>query len=311
MKRYDIMGLLLAAAVGFAVPGWAVAQEGGAVKGEKDLALRGDAVCTRCHDEESAVPEVLRIGQTRHGTVADLRTPTCTTCHGDSPTHIDKPEGVDERPRTDVVFTADSPNTVVERNAVCQSCHEGGERILWVGSTHEQNDVACASCHKVHDGDDKVRDKVAQSEVCFTCHKQQRAQLDRPSRHPIPEGQVACSDCHNPHGSNGRALMVRNTVNDTCFQCHMEKRGPFIWNHQPVTEDCTLCHDPHGTTVENLLKWRRPFLCEQCHEPRSHRGAVAQIGEPFTSGRGCANCHTNIHGGNHPADESGSRSFRQ
>ena len=311
MRMHLGIGPMLALVLGLAVPGWAVAQEGGAAKAEKDLALRGDAVCTRCHDEESAVPEILRIGRTKHGTTADLRTPTCTSCHGESPTHIDKPEGVEERPKTDVVFGKGSTNSATEQNARCLACHQGGERVLWVGSTHEQNDVACSSCHQVHSDHDKARDKQAQTEVCFACHKEQRAQINRPYRHPIPEGMVSCSNCHNPHGSNGPALMVRHTVNDTCYQCHMEKRGPFLWNHQPVTEDCALCHDPHGTTIENLLKWRRPFLCEQCHEPSSHRGSVAQAGEYYTAGRGCANCHTNVHGGNNSLNDSGSRSFRR
>jgi predicted CXXCH cytochrome family protein len=100
----------------------------------------------------------------------------------------------------------------------------------------------------------------------------------------------------------------------------MEKRGPNIWNHQPVTEDCTICHNPHGTTVNKMLKVRVPFLCQQCHEPTSHRGQIPQVGLPGTGGggtgsanvlmaRGCLNCHTNIHGGNSPTDSSRSRAF--
>ena len=58
-------------------------------------------------------------------------------------------------------------------------------------------------------------------------------QVSRPSRHPIPEGLVACSDCHNAHGSVGPKMMVRDNVNDTCYTCHMEKRGPFVRTHQP------------------------------------------------------------------------------
>lgn len=40
----------------------------------KDMALKGDAVCTRCHGVDEEYP-VLAIGQTKHGTVADKRTP--------------------------------------------------------------------------------------------------------------------------------------------------------------------------------------------------------------------------------------------
>jgi hypothetical protein len=52
----------------------------------KDLVLRGDATCTACHDEDSDSP-VLSIGKTRHGTAADARTPTCTSCHGEGNGH--------------------------------------------------------------------------------------------------------------------------------------------------------------------------------------------------------------------------------
>ena len=49
----------------------------------KDLVLKGDAQCTRCHGADAESP-VLAIGKTKHGTVADGRTPTCTSCHGAS-----------------------------------------------------------------------------------------------------------------------------------------------------------------------------------------------------------------------------------
>jgi DmsE family decaheme c-type cytochrome len=160
-----------------------------------------------------------------------------------------------------------------------------------------------------------VRDKLTQPEVCFACHKVQRAEVNRPSRHPIREGLVSCSDCHNPHGSVGRAMVLRDSVNDTCYACHMEKRGPFVRTHQPVQEDCANCHNPHGTTAPNLLKQRSPFLCQQCHEPTSHRGNVASLTGSSTGAntlaRGCLNCHTNIHGTNNAGNISNERTFRR
>ena len=180
---------------------------------------------------------------------------------------------------------------------------------------HATSDVSCTSCRQVHTRRDPVRDKVAQSEVCFACHKQQRAQIDRPSRHPIREGKVTCSDCHNPHGGAGEKMLARDNVNDTCYQCHAEKRGPFVRSHQPVQENCVTCHNPHGTTNDNLLKARAPFLCQQCHEPTSHRGYFPNLAgtstHANTAARGCLNCHTNIHGTNNPANISNERTFRR
>src|SRR5687767_15887725 len=62
--------------------------------------------------------------------------------------------------------------------------------------------------------------------------KEQRVQVNRSHHHPIEEGKVACSDCHNPHGSAGAKMLVRDSVVDTCYTCHMEKRGPFVRTHQ-------------------------------------------------------------------------------
>jgi len=139
--------------------------------------------------------------------------------------------------------------------------------------------------------------------------------MNRPSHHPVPEGKMGCSDCHNGHGSVGPKLMKRDSVVETCYTCHMEKRGPFVHNHEPVGDDCSLCHNPHGTVTENLLKARPPFLCHQCHTP--HGGFIPQLlgsqatpnaatmtGKSttnLTQGRGCLNCHTQVHGTNNPS----------
>ena len=43
-------------------------------------------------------PNVLHIGQTKHGTLADGRTPTCTNCHDESAAHIKGEAGAKNRP---------------------------------------------------------------------------------------------------------------------------------------------------------------------------------------------------------------------
>lgn len=286
-----------------------------ALSADKDLVLKGDAKCTQCHDESDS-PKLLSIGKTKHGTKADGRTPTCTSCHGASEQHINNPGGGSNRPKPSVVYGEKTKTPVADRNAACLSCHSGTTRMFWSGSIHEQQAVACTSCHQVHTAHDKVRDKLTQQEKCFTCHKEKRAEINRPSRHPTKEGKVTCSDCHNPHGSAGPKLMLRDTVVDTCYSCHADKRGPFLWNHQPVTEDCAICHNPHGTTTPKMLKQRMPFLCQECHEPGSHQGMSAStdpkapgIQRELSIGRSCVNCHTTIHGGNSPANSSMVRSL--
>ena len=289
----------------------------GAQQPRKDMVLNGDAQCTRCHNEGDEYP-VLAIAKTKHGTMADARTPSCTSCHGASETHINRPANATERPKPDRTFGKHSKTPMAERSGACLACHQGTKRMDWQLSAHATRDVACSSCHKIHSGFDPVRDKATQTDTCFTCHKEQRVQMNRPVHHPVPEGAMACSSCHNVHGGNPKQL-VRDSVTETCFTCHMEKRGPFVHNHPPVQEDCTICHQPHGTTIASLLKARPPYLCQECHSHTSHPSQAGTLpGGRTTSNsllgsvaRGCLNCHTNIHGSNSTQNSATSGRFRR
>jgi DmsE family decaheme c-type cytochrome len=279
-------------------------------------ALAKDAVCTVCHNESWRVP-VLSIYQTRHGNRADPRAPTCQTCHGSSDAHQKDPGGT----RPDVVFGAKHGSTPEDQTQACLTCHKSGNRTYWSGSTHQFRELVCSNCHVVHTPNDRALAKITQPDVCFECHKTQRAQAHLISTHPILVGKTACSDCHNPHGSTAPKLMAKDTINETCYTCHAEKRGPFLWEHSSVVDDCTNCHTPHGSTKPALLKARVPWLCQECHS--GDHGAQVNSGanlpggnvttingqQPLgsqspraqTNARACLNCHVLIHGSNHPA----------
>lgn len=275
----------------------------------KDLVLKGDAKCTRCHDETDDYP-VLAIAKTPHGVQADARTPTCTSCHGESQAHLDNPGGKAERPPVDRVFGLKSPTPPDTQNSACLTCHQSGLRMDWQGSLHQSAGVPCANCHRVHAPKDKVLAKATQPQVCFACHKEQRAQAMKPSHHPILEGKVVCSSCHNPHGGIGPHNLAKATVNEVCYTCHAEKRGPFLWEHPPVREDCTNCHVPHGSIHTPLLKARGPWLCQECHLAQYHPSTAynGQSLPPFAPApaqqliaNNCLNCHSQVHGSNHPS----------
>jgi len=290
----------------------------------KDLILKGDAKCTGCHDEADEPtgagtmlelnPGVLAIGKRKHGVKADKRTPTCTDCHGESEKHRTH-KGSEKPPSVDRSFRKNTATPADVRNDTCMTCHKGGKRMQWAGSSHQENEVACSSCHQVHSAKDKARDKVTQTEVCFTCHKQQRAETLRNSRHPVRAGGVGitCSSCHNPHGGAGPKNLIKHTVNETCWTCHADKRGPFLWEHPSASDDCMNCHSPHGSNQFPLLKLRQPYLCASCHIAGGHSGTALRGGAdlgpigggtnaaPQTVGKSCTNCHTEVHGSNHPS----------
>jgi DmsE family decaheme c-type cytochrome len=159
--------------------------------------------------------------------------------------------------------------------------------------------------------------KASINDTCAQCHRDVRLQFNRRSHMPLPEGQMSCDDCHNPHGAftnNGNPLLnspllKTNTVNETCYQCHAEKRGPWLWEHPPVRESCLNCHSPHGSNQSSLLLAPVPILCQQCHATNNHTGALhtrQNIGsganpEAQAMGRGCLTCHANMHGSNAPS----------
>ena len=278
-----------------------------AEEGDEAYAKGGAQDCMECHDTQ---PTTLVL-HTPHAMAGDARTPfasqECESCHGPSSDHMRKVPGELIPPPPKVVFGQNSITPIEDQNEVCMSCHEGGLRINWTGSEHHSGDVACATCHTVHALKDPVLVKQSQDEVCYACHVEQKAQSFRRSRHPIKEGKVTCSDCHNPHGSFGPTLLKYSNVNETCYSCHTEKRGPFLWEHAPVRDDCTNCHTPHGSSQPRLLKIRTPYLCQQCHIEAFHPSTLYSGDDilPFGAGerilaKGCLNCHPKVHGSNHP-----------
>jgi DmsE family decaheme c-type cytochrome len=260
----------------------------------------GAKVCVTCHAAQAeAFSQTLmgKIGKTQKGKF------DCENCHGPGSAHVQAGGGrgaggiISFRPD-------DLSRTAEENNAICLTCHDKGRRINWHGSTHDERGLMCSNCHTVMT---RVSRQFAlktafQPDTCFQCHKNKRAEMWRSSHIPVREGKVTCSDCHNPHGSYSENLLKTATVNEVCWQCHAEKRGPFLWEHPPVTESCLNCHDPHGSNNDFLLKISRPRLCQQCHSGGQHnsnpRNPMVTL---YAQGRECQNCHSNHHGSNNPA----------
>jgi len=280
---------------------------------------KGADTCLGCHDEDSATYSASAIFKGRHGQRGDARAPfgkgglQCEACHGPGANH--SPKNADKS-TTINNFKADSFLSAGERNQACLTCHQGGARTGWHSGAHERSLVACTDCHKVHVERDAVLAKTSQAQVCYACHQQQRAQFLQNSSHPVRFGKMACSDCHNTHGNTNTAMLVKPTLNQTCYTCHAEKRGPLLWEHAPVAEDCSLCHNPHGTVRAAMLVKSPPLLCQQCHSSAGHP-SVARTGAALPGGTAggqifllagsCINCHSQVHGSNHP---SGSKLLR-
>ena len=276
-----------------------------------EYSKNGADTCLGCHDEEGAAYSAKAIFKSKHAHRGDKRAPfgagglQCEACHGPGALHARNKKAASIRN-----FRGEAALPVEQRNQVCLGCHEGTSRTGWHAGAHERGKVACTDCHKMHQDGDPVLAKSSEPQVCLACHKQQRADFHKTSSHPVRQGLMGCSDCHSAHGSSSQAMLVKPTLNQTCFTCHADKRGPFLWEHAPVAEDCALCHTAHGSVRPALLAKSAPLLCQQCHSPAGHPSvARTPAGLPGGGGGGsiflvagsCTNCHSQVHGSNHPA----------
>lgn len=274
-----------------------------------DAAYVNDASkCFECHEDYMATFNKTRHGRTfKSGAQNELQARGCEACHGPMSKHLTASRKAEYR----ISLKTDGPLTPQQRNSVCLQCHEKGIRMHWQGSPHEMSGVGCSNCHYISErrSEKNLFINEDSKKACFQCHKERRAQLQRSSHMPLRERKMDCASCHNPHGGTGPTLLKTASVNETCYTCHAEKRGPMLWEHAPVRENCANCHDPHGSNYESLLKLKVPYLCQTCHAASYHPGNIySGSGLPGQTspaqqllGKGCINCHSQIHGSNHPS----------
>jgi DmsE family decaheme c-type cytochrome len=309
MKHYPYVFWFVLFVMAIGAPAWAAAPAGGGNAGTE--------ACLSCHENQAKL-----MSKSPHWKKAVPGSPInsqgCETCHGSGAAHAEAGGGKGVGGLT----TFGKGESAQKKSAVCLSCHENSPKLaLWDSGVHKKQDVACSDCHTLH-GTPKAPmgygtglsplgySPGVQYQTCGKCHLDIKAQINRRSHHPIIEGRVTCSDCHNPHGSMGPSQIKADSVNQLCYKCHAEKRGPFMWEHQPVAENCEACHTPHGGVHPTLLKEKVPNLCQGCHEGTRHPATRYSRETMFNGaapnargfGRACLNCHINIHGSNAPAN---------
>ena len=198
----------------------------------------------------------------------------------------------------------------------CTACHEDQFKEF-KNSSHARITVeedsneaqGCEMCHgpgSIHaeagGGKDNILNPRKDPAVCFSCHLDKKAEFRLPYRHPILEGKMSCADCHNLHGTDARPWTTTSldNINEACFNCHKEQRGPFVFEHEALREGCTTCHKVHGSIHEKMLVVRDLNLCLRCHTQadfpiigdRNHSSSFPR-GTCWTAG-----CHTAVHGSN-------------
>jgi DmsE family decaheme c-type cytochrome len=243
--------------------------------------------CTACHDQVEGHAPIAAY----HG--------DCESCHGPGERHAESEDVADIR------FPSSED---------CLACHEASRttHLSWSTGEHERSGVMCSDCHNPHSREPHLLRQPRQvnfphadadTQLCVSCHADVASRLSLPSHHPVREGMLSCTDCHAPHGDRRTALGGGTAL---CSGCHQDHAGPWVFEHAPVAEDCTLCHNPHGTATVNLLDTNQPALCLSCHStPDSWHlrvGAALPVGSPINGTVAsafytrCTDCHGAIHG---------------
>lgn len=246
--------------------------------------LIGRDTCLACHDVEDGFSRSL------HGEAE------CEGCHGPGSAHA-------ESAGDESIGPAGKTASWVSEQ--CLSCHALGESHVadFGRSPHGKNQVSCIDCHRVHP--EKPTFGLLKAEVvplCTSCHKSAEAEFRQPYHHPVLEGGMNCVDCHSAHSDPGRAARRLEVFpRFGCVTCHVDKRGPFAFEHASVkVSGCEDCHHPHGSfNPSMLIRSEVHQLCLECH---SFTPGVATIQPPSFHDirsaryRNCTVCHRAIHG---------------
>lgn len=236
----------------------------------------------------------------------------CESCHGPGKAHVEARGGK----ATIIAFSQLGPGKVLD---ACLRCHSQTlSRANIRRSMHTQSDVVCSNCHSIHQSPaPKFLLAKQQTELCYGCHATARGQFSMPFKHRVNEGVVQCTDCHNPHGAfaptwkmatRPRLMNPAQANEQPCLNCHIDKRGPFVYEHGAVrVEGCDTCHQTHGSMNARLL--RRPTvltLCLECHNGKGTFGSfnngvrapspTHNMADPRF--QNCTTCHPRIHGSN-------------
>ena len=248
--------------------------------------------CIDCHDEMRSI-----LSGTAH-TISESQKNGgiyCINCHPGWENHLNDPSSEN--------ITNPSKVDPYKEFDICNKCHFGNSEIDFAhAGKHFQEGVNCSGCHTINTKNDRPEQlkKGSINATCNQCHSLEMASFSSISSHPIKSGGITCVDCHNYFSAvNNRS--TTDSENRTCYRCHSEKEGPFIFEHDATRyyglEDggCLNCHKAHGSPFQYLLKEPDIQMCQQCHIVPEH--LTAHNGE--FAGRDCLDCHIDIHGSNH------------
>lgn len=261
-------------------------------KGKSVHAPVAEGECLACHlAHGSSVPSLLK-GSENQKTL-------CFECHDSAPFELQYVHGpVDSGACTYCHSPHRSGRKSLLREAlqdVCLGCHvdfsEGFLEAKFVHSAVKKK--SCVSCHNAHSSSvPRLLIKEGQ-ELCFECHKEvERKYKMSSSKHEPLYNENRCGNCHLVHFSEKEKLLVKEEM-PLCLKCHghdysnkpeslrniKQELKDRKYQHGPVAEEqCSPCHDPHGSSFSKLTKGPYPAgfyasyrsgiydFCFECHD---------------------------------------------
>jgi len=189
----------------------------------------------------------------------------------------------------------------------CVDCHSKEASAFNAhASKHEPvREGQCEACHLKHGVVGVLRLAAGDPDLCLACHTMDGAAVPKagarkeavPKKalpvhkfsHPSGEG-LKCGSCHDPHGSDHPALLVKEG-SDLCMTCHKPEAFQGASHHPADKVSCLTCHDPHGTGKPSSLAREPAQLCAGCHDGRSE-AEVRGHGASPPPASSCLTCHT-------------------
>ena len=215
------------------------------------------AACHQCHDPHASAQRGL-FRETIH---PPFENGDCTACHA----------------------AAGSPEpfaTVTSQDRLCGKCH--ADQVVASREASSGHISAgggnCTACHNPHAGDGPSMLLRDQQSVCLSCHNPGGASSGEAERYRThaegkEDGDLPCSTCHAPHGSEQPLLFVSDSV-ELCGSCHTHEHGI----RHPLGEEtrdprtgspmtCLSCHGIHHADSEMyLFESPERDLCVGCHK---------------------------------------------
>jgi predicted CXXCH cytochrome family protein len=269
------------------------------------------SLCIACHDVDAAL-------KARHAGM-DVSREVCTACHDPHGSNVPGMllAGSAHPPFAEKMCESCHAEDRAPMPALCTACHDDIEGALRAGVEHMPASDDCTLCHNPHASREGKLLKQAMPGICMDCHDSgEKAFRDRHGG-LVPQ---KCSLCHNPHGSREQGLLAgsrrhapfkegkckschygsgkRGKVsllfksNRLCLRCHEEiepeTKLPVV--HAALDEGCTVCHDPHVSERDHLLRSEQGELCGSCHDIED-AGLLERHAGSNLSAAVCIECH--------------------